>query len=65
MNGDFTSTGQVWWFFLHLELILADEPADLPPEVASSVHEWWFYILLLELILTDEEADLPPPSSNL
>ena len=35
-NGNFT--------FLLLELILADEVADLPPIVASSGQEWQYHI---------------------
>ena len=49
--------------FLLLELILADQLADLPPiqVVSSCGEECNFTFLLLELILADQLADLPPP----
>ena len=52
-NGNFT--------FLLLELILADQLADLPPPVM--VKNGNFTFLLLELILADEVVDLPPITS--
>ena len=55
-NGNFT--------FLLLELLLADEVADLladlPPVLPSSGPKWQFTFLLLEFILADQLADLPP-----
>ena len=57
-NGNFT--------FLLLEIILADELADLPPPVF--VKNGNFTLLLLELILADAVADLLadlPPSSGI
>ena len=52
-NGDFT--------FLLLELILADQVADLPPQYWHLVvKNGNFTLLLLELILADQVADLPP-----
>ena len=47
-NGNFT--------FLLLEIILADQLADLPPAVV--VKNGNFTLLLLELILGDAVADL-------
>ena len=49
-NGDFT--------FLLLELIFADEVADLPPQHLV-VKNGNFTFLLLDLLLADEVADLP------
>ena len=52
-NGDFT--------FVLLELILADQLADLPSNTMHLVAKNDnFTFLLLELILTDQVADLPP-----
>ena len=50
-NGNFT--------FLLLEIILADELADLPPPVVVKNGDFTF--LLLEIILADQLANLPPP----
>ena len=46
-----------------IELILANQLADLPPiqVESSSVKSVNFTFLLLELILADQLADLPPP----
>ena len=46
------------------EFILADQLADLPPQVlASCGQEWQFYISTVkEFILADQWADLPPTS---
>ena len=43
-----------------LELILADQLADVPPTIVlSGGLEWQLTFLLLELILADQLADLP------
>ena len=42
--------------FLLLELIFADQLADLPPVVASSGQEWQYEISTVVLILVDQLA---------